>query len=350
MLNREDWIMIREMREKGCCFRDIAKEVGVSERTVRRAFKRGGPPPKRRAGIRPSKLDPYKPVVDQLLAEGVWNAEVIYAEIRGRGYQGGRSILRAYIHPKRTMRKAKGTTVRFETPPGKQLQSDWGQIITRVAGKPCKVHFAVNLLGYSRRFHVWAATCEDAEHTYESLIRAFEHFGGVPAQVWVDNQKAAVLSHSPSGQVIFNPGFLHLADHYGFTPKACRPHRPQAKGKDERMVRYVKENFFQRYRRFESLGHLNQLLEQWLREVADERVHGTLKERVMDRFEQEQPHLHPLPHIRFDTSYREGRRVWARPTLPSASARRPSTRATRCCSPPPWPWWRSWSWTRSRAS
>jgi len=308
MLNREDWIMIHNMREKGCYLRDIAAKVGCSERTVRRALKRGGPPPRRRPGVRPSKLDPFKPLIDRMLSEDVWNAEVIYAEIRARGYRGGRSILREYIRPKRVLRKAKGT-VRFETPPGRQLQSDWGQIDTVVAGEPFRVHFAVNLLGHSRRFHVWAAPCEDAEHTYESLVRAFEWFGGVPQEVWVDNQKAAVLSHAPNGTVRFNPGFVQLAEHYGFVPKACRPHRPQTKGKDERMVRYVKENFFQRYRAFESLAHLNQQLEQWLVEVADERIHGTLKVRVSERFAEERPELRPLPLVRFDTSYRESRRV-----------------------------------------
>ena len=308
MLNREDWIMIRKMRDKGCYLREIAAEAGCSERTVRRALKRGGPPPRRRPGVRPSKLDPYKPQVDQLLSEGVWNAEVIYAELRAQGYRRGRSILRDYIRPKRALRKAKGT-VRFETPPGKQLQSDWGQLDTVVAGERFRVHFAVNLLGHSRRFHVWAAPCEDAEHTYESLVRAFEWFGGVPQEVWVDNQKAAVLSHAPDGKVRFNPGFVQLAEHYGFVPKACRPHRPQTKGKDERMVRYVKENFFQRYRAFESLSHLNQQLEQWLVAVADERIHGTLKVRVAERFAEERPTLQPLPPVRFDTSYRESRRV-----------------------------------------
>ena len=102
--------------------------------------------------------------------------------------------------------------MRFETAPGQQLQSDWGQIETVVAGERCRAHFAVNLLGYSRRFRAWAAECEDAEHTYESLIRAFEHFGGVPAQVWVDNQKAAVPSHAPGGKVRFNHGFLQVAE------------------------------------------------------------------------------------------------------------------------------------------
>jgi len=296
------------MREKGCYLRDIAQQVGVSERTVRRALKRGGPPPRRRAGVRPGKLDPYKARVDALLADGVWNAEVIFAELRAQGYTGGRSILRAYIRPKRALRKVRGT-VRFESAPGRQLQSDWGSAPTVVAGQRVKVHFIVNTLGHSRRFHVWAAWCEDAEHTYEGLICAFEWFGGVPAQVWVDNQKAAVLSHGLDGRVVFNPAFLELAGHYGFTPKACRPHRPQTKGKDERMVRYVKENFFQRYRAFESLAHLNALLERWLVEVADARVHGTLKEVVATRFERERPHLKALPPVRFDTSYRELRRV-----------------------------------------
>ncbi len=97
MLKREDWIMIRKMRDKGCYLREIAAEAGCSERTVRRALKRGGPPPRRRPGVRPSKLDPCKPWVDQLLSEGVWNAEVIYAELRAQGYRGGRSILRDYI-------------------------------------------------------------------------------------------------------------------------------------------------------------------------------------------------------------------------------------------------------------
>ncbi len=143
MLNREDWLMIREMREKGCYLREIAERVGCSERTVRRALKRGGPPPRRRAGVRASKLDPYKAQVDQLLAEGVWNATVIFAEIKARGYAGGISILRDYIRPKRALRKARDV-VRFETAPGRQLQSDWGQVETVVGGQVCKVHFAVD--------------------------------------------------------------------------------------------------------------------------------------------------------------------------------------------------------------
>ena len=71
----------------------------------------------------------------------------------------------------------------------------------------------------------------------------------------------------------------------------------------------MKENFFQRYRHFESLEHLNQQLGDWLTKVADERIHDTVKEKVADRFLSEQPHLGELPSVRYDTSYREIRRV-----------------------------------------
>jgi hypothetical protein len=171
------------------------------------------------------------------------------------------------------------------------------------------VHFIVNQLGYSRRFHFWCTDRQDAEHTYEGLIRSLEYFGGVTKEVLVDNQKSTVLEHPRSGKVRFNERFLDLADWYGFTPRACRPYRAKTKGKDERMVGYIKGNFFVRYRDFESWAHMNQQAEQWLAEEADQRVHGTVKEVVAERFARELPFLDPLLRHRYDTSYRELRRV-----------------------------------------
>lgn len=75
------------------------------------------------------------------------------------------------------------------------------------------------------------------------------------------------------------------------------------------MVGYIKHNFFVRYRRFESWAHLNQLAEQWLREEADPRMQGTVKEVVTERSERERPHLKPLPPVRYDTSYLEYRQA-----------------------------------------
>lgn len=303
MLRREDAFMILRKRQQGMYIKDIAAQLGCSERTVRRVIRRGGPPTGRRPAARGSKLDPFKARIDAMLADEIWNAEVIFQALKRHGYTGGRTIVQDYIRPKRVLQPSKAT-VRFETPPGRQLQHDWGQIEVELAGQRQRVHVAVNTLGCSRRFHVYAAAREDAEHTYESLVRAFEHFGGVAAEVLVDNQRAAVLARS-AGEVRFNPRFLDLAGHYGFTPRACRPYRARTKGKTERMVGYVKDHFFALHRRFNSLAHLNRCLEHWLAEVADQRIHGTHGEGVAERFAREEaPALQPLPPRRFDTAYR----------------------------------------------
>ncbi|NGZ11729.1 MAG: hypothetical protein CV088_20560 [Nitrospira sp. LK70] len=75
------------------------------------------------------------------------------------------------------------------------------------------------------------------------------------------------------------------------------------------MVGYVKHHFFVRYRAFESWAHLNQLAEQWVRDEADRRCHGTVQEIVAERFAHEAPTLQPLPLQRYDTAYREIRQV-----------------------------------------
>lgn len=307
MLGKEDFAVIQSLNQRGVYLKDIAAELEVHPRTVKRALQRGGAPkPERKRHS--SKLDPYKAKVDELLGEGVWNSMVILREIQGLGYAGSRTILREYIQPKRTLRPGRAT-VRFETEPGEQLQSDWGEVVVEIGGVRRKVYFIVNELGYSRRFHFWCTASQDAEHTYEGLIRSFEYFGGVTAEVLVDNQKSAVLHASNSGSPKFNERFVDLAGQYGFIPHACRPYRARTKGKDERMVGYIKQNFFVRYRAFESWEHLNQLAEQWLREEADLRLQGTVKEVVAERFAREKPHLKPLPTIRYDTSYFEYRQV-----------------------------------------
>jgi transposase len=307
MLSKEDFAVIKALFKRGVYLKDIAVELGVHPKTVSRALRRDGAPARLRKR-RSSKLDPYKAKVDQMLTNDVWNAMVILREIQAEGYSGGITTLRQYIAPKRALRPGRAT-VRFETKPGKQLQSDWGELVVGIAGQPVKVHFIVNELGYSRRFHFWCTDREDAEHTYEGLIRSLEYFGGVPEEVLVDNQKCAVLDYAKGGGPRFNERFLDLAFWYGFNPRACRPYRARTKGKDERMVGYIKGNFFVRYRCFESWAHLNQLAEQWLAEEADPRVHGTVKEVVAERFAREQPYLGPLPAQRYDTSYRETRQV-----------------------------------------
>jgi transposase len=307
MLRKEDFAVIKALCERGVYQKDIATQLGVHPKTVGRALRRDAAPAPKRAK-RDEKLDPYKASVDRLLAQGVWNAVVILREIQGEGYTGKVTKLRQYIQPKRALREGRAT-VRFETPPGQQMQSDWGEVVVEIAGVLAKVFFIVNVLAYSRRFHFWNTDSSDAEHTYEGLVRSFEYFGGVPQEVLVDNQKAAVLVHASNGEPRFNERFLDLAGCYGFLPRACRPYRARTKGKDERMVGYIKQHFFVRYRSFTSWNHLNQQAEAWLAEDADQRLQSTVKEVVSVRFAREAPKLQPLPAVRYDTSYHELRQV-----------------------------------------
>jgi transposase len=118
----EDYIVTRTLKKRGVYTKDIAAELGGHPRTVSRALQRGGAPDQTRKP-RGSKLDPYQTQSDQLLAEGVWNAVVILRELQAQGYEGGLTMVRDYIRPKRSQRQDKAT-VRFEPPPGRQLQTD----------------------------------------------------------------------------------------------------------------------------------------------------------------------------------------------------------------------------------
>src|SRR5512139_2993328 len=104
MLNKEDYAVIKALKQRGVYNKDIAAEIGVHPKTVSRALKRGSEP-QRPIPVRESKLEPYKATVDRLLAEGVWNAVVIYREIQAEGYTGKQTILRDYIAPKRALRQ-----------------------------------------------------------------------------------------------------------------------------------------------------------------------------------------------------------------------------------------------------
>ena len=98
MLKKRDFMMKQDLKQQGVSQKDVAKQLGVHPKTVRRAVRRGcapkGPWPRRGAA-----LDPYKPQIDALLAEGVWNAVVILREIQAQGYTGCYTSVKDYVRP-----------------------------------------------------------------------------------------------------------------------------------------------------------------------------------------------------------------------------------------------------------
>jgi hypothetical protein len=114
---------------------------------------------------------------------------------------------------------------------------------------------------------------------------AFAFFGGWPKELLYDNMKQVKLTPGPHGA--WNPLFLDFVHHYGITPHACRVRRPRTKGKGERAVGYVRENFLAG-RSFTGWDDLHGQARHWLTHTANVRIHATTGERPIDLLEAEQ--------------------------------------------------------------
>ncbi len=156
------------------------------------------------------------------------------------------------------------------------------------------------MLGYSRRQYLCFTDRQDFDSALRQHIRAFEHLQGLAATCLYDNMKV-VVDRWEDEQPIYNTRFLSFATHYGFRPWACRPRRPETKGKVERPFHYVETSLLNG-RTFRSLEHLNEVTRWWLANKADVRIHRTTKKRPIDAHAEEQPHLLALPSHHYDTA------------------------------------------------
>jgi transposase len=281
--------LVREMvarRERGQGVKRIARELGVDRKTVKRWLRLGAWRP-RRTQRRVRELDRFTEFLRQRAPEVGYNGAVLYREMRGLGFTGGRLQVQRFLRPYREQRKwSELATVRFETGPGEQAQVDYGQLGVWIGAQLEKVHLFVFTLGYSRRLYSRGYENERLSTLLDGHERAFRWFGGVTYSCLYDNPRTLVLGRSEN-KVLWHPLFEDFARYYGFTPRACQPHRPRTKGKVESGVKYVKRNALAG-RRFNSWDELNDWLERWSMEVADLRIHGTTHERPIDRFVREQ--------------------------------------------------------------
>lgn len=294
----EDVAVMIRLSQAGWGRRRIAKHLGCSHETVRRYLRQGGWSPYDTQHKRAKTLDPYQDWLKAAFFQHRGNAEVLRQELkRQHGLDVSLRTLERAVQPwRQQLQAATLATVRFETPPGHQMQADFGEITVGIAGERVAVHLCVLTLGYSRRCFVRAYRHQRQNHWLDAMEEAFRHFGGVPAEMLLDNARALVQHHDPhTSELTFNERFAAFAAYWGFRPRACRPYRARTKGKDERGVGYVKRNAIAG-RTFESWEALQAHLAWWMREIADVRIHGTTGEAPLRRFqEQEATALRPLP-------------------------------------------------------
>lgn len=228
--------------------------------------------------------------------------------------------------------------VRVEVEPGSEAQVDFGYagLTLDETGAQRKTWVFVMTLSWSRHTYAELVYNQTVETWLECHRRAFEFFDAVPKRVVMDNLKAAITKACVEDPAV-QRSYRECAEHYGFLIDPNPPRSPHLKGKVEKGgVHYVKRHFLAG-RDPEPTDALNHKLLAWCLEIAGERVHGTTKERPLERFEQvEKAAMLPLPtepydlavwkevklyrdcHVTFDKAYYSapyrlvGRTLWAR--------------------------------------
>ena len=278
---------------------EIAEILGVCERTVRSHLK--NMPTARRKPKRASKVDAFKATIDAILdANPSRNGELIYETLQKLGYGGKISVMKDYVASIRRKLQLQAV-MRFETEPGLQAQVDWKEFGKQIVdGRSTKLYAFVMVLGYSRKAFVLFTTRMDSETLLACHALAFAYFGGVPLEILYDNMRTAF---QPDSEGVWRPTkkLLTLAVHYGFIPQRCRVRRPETKGKVERTIGYLDNNFWPRMDgETLSLAGLNDQVRGWLVTINAKRLSGFDESRDA-RFSREQPMLQTPSLLPFDT-------------------------------------------------
>jgi transposase len=254
-----------------------------------------------------------------------------------RGFTGSYASVHRFVRQlePRTLQ----AVVRVETPAGEEAQVDFGyagRMLDPQNGLARKAWAFVMTLSFSRHQYVEFVFDQEIGTWLRCHRNAFEWFGGVPHRVVLDNLKAAITKAALHDLVV-QRAYRELAEHYGFLISPCRPATPQHKGKVEQGgVHYLKRNFLAG-RDFRDVVDANEKVLIWCNETAGLRIHGTIQEQPLRRFEDierdallvlptapyalavwKRAKLHPDCHVVFEKSFYSaphrliGQKLWIR--------------------------------------
>src|SRR5271170_5011967 len=290
----------------------IAAQLGRHHDTVERVLAQSGLPvtkPSARARL----VDPYLPFIHETLAKHPrLRASRLWSMVKKRGYTGSKSAFRAIISRLRPRPHAEAY-VRRAVLAGQEGQVDWAHFGKLTVGRAQRDLWAfVMVLAYSRlrflRFGLRAAM----PSFLRGHVESFRFFDAVPRVVLYDNLKSAVVEREGDA-VRFHPTLLALAGHYRFEPRACAPYRPNEKGRVERAIQDVRDNFFAA-REFASVDDLNAQARAWCIEISRERRVPDQKDKtVAEAFFDDKAAMIPIAEDEFPVEERVEVRVGKTP-------------------------------------
>lgn len=273
----------------------IAAQLRVHHSTVKRVIAQEGETPLvcRRA----RKVDAYVAFIEeQLRRYPRLTAARLYGMVRERGFSGQQSQFRAVVADLRSAAARPSEPFqRLSTLPGEQAQVDWAHFGHLQIGRAERPLMAfVLVLSYSRAIFLHFFLSQNLSNFMYGHEFAFAHFGGVARVCLYDNLKSVVLERI--GKAIrFNRRFMEFAAHYRYEPRPVGIARGNEKGRVERSIRYIRENFFAA-RRFKDLDDLNSQALAWCQSTALERRWPDDDRRAVGEvLREEQSKLLPLP-------------------------------------------------------
>ena len=233
---------------------ELERRTGITRARLRKLKKNGfRTMPHGNAGRKAAVtvLTGYTGVIDDLLSHSVTNSEVIYERISGLGYHGGKSQLKAYISAHKDLIPAKRHAVepqgsrgqRYQTGAGEAYQMDWGFVnVEDQYGNTYRAACFAMICHHCGERYIEFFPNATQESLFIGMIHAFMYMG-IPERVLTDNMKSVVTRRDADGHPVWNYHYRQFMAAVGFRTQLCKPRHPFTKGKVERLVRFVKENF-----------------------------------------------------------------------------------------------------------
>jgi transposase len=285
---------------EGASVRQIARTLKMARRTVRRLLGLAPAPPPTTPTPRSSQLDPFVPMIREMLAQTPeMSAPAVLERLRVRGYEGGISILRDRLRAMRP-RPSPEAFLTLHFAPAEAVQVDWADFGFALPGCARRVSGFVMVLCYSRMLYLEFTLSQRMGTFLRCMERGLRFMGGLTAVDIFDNMKTVVLEHTQR-RTVFNPTFLDYARTRGFAVQACNVARGNEKGRVERPISFVRSRFWPG-RRFQDLDDLNAQAGLWRDTFANGREHEVTHRVPKLVFEhEERAWLKPILAGHFDT-------------------------------------------------